>query len=77
VASTSFFIRAFPFVHAKSFGQRAMNWHEPWKMFWAAVTSLLARELNRSADWMTRDLTSFVERAKGYLPMAWIIDCLE
>jgi glycerol-3-phosphate dehydrogenase len=31
------------------------------------VASLLARELNRSDDWRTKDLASFVELARGYL----------
>jgi hypothetical protein len=31
------------------------------------VASLLARELNRSEAWAAKDLTSFVEIAKGYL----------
>jgi glycerol-3-phosphate dehydrogenase len=32
-----------------------------------AVAGLLGGELNRTADWMSKDLTSFLEVAKGYL----------
>jgi glycerol-3-phosphate dehydrogenase len=31
------------------------------------VASLLARELQRSEEWKTKDLASFVELAKGYM----------
>jgi glycerol-3-phosphate dehydrogenase len=33
----------------------------------STVSRVLARELKRSDTWAERDLTSFIERAKGYL----------